>query len=72
MTSSMTYVQPYSPIHSLLQPHFKFPTSLTIANAHHMLLLQLFLQQQAALVTCMQCFHSTMNNDVNSVRAHSS
>jgi hypothetical protein len=41
-------------MHSLLQEHFKFPTSLTIANAHHMLLLQLLLQQQAVLVTCIQ------------------
>lgn len=46
----------YGQMHSLLQEHFKFPTSLTIAIAHYMLLLQLLLQQ-AVLVTCMQvCF----------------
>ena len=40
----------YGQMHSLLQEHFKFHTSLTTANAHHMLLLQLLLQQQAVLV----------------------
>lgn len=44
----------YGQMHSLSHKHFKFPTSLAIAKAHHMLFLQMQMQQQAVLVTCMQ------------------